>query len=67
MDHFGNHFKLEERATKPEMVKISQFFPSFVNVKEFQILTEEVTKEDLQILMHNFQKDKNIGPNGWMN
>ena len=58
MDHFGNHFKVKERATKPKMVRISQFFPNIVNVKEFQRLIEEVTKEELQIVMHNFQKDK---------
>ena len=61
VDHFGNHFKVEERATKPEMVRISQLFPSFVNVKEFQRITEEVTKEELQIVMYNFQKDKSPG------
>ena len=67
VNHFGNHFKVKERATKPEMVRISQFFPSFVNVKEFQRLTEEVTKEELQIVMHNFQKDKIPRPNGLLN
>ena len=67
MDHFCNFFKVEERATKPEMVRISQFFPSFVNLKEFKRLMEEVTKEELQIVMHNFQKDKSPGTNGLLN
>lgn len=45
VEHFDSLFKGEERVTIPKVVKIYQFFPTFVNKKDNQVIMEEVTKD----------------------
>ena len=40
-------------------------FPSFVDEEEKDELKEKVTKVELKEVLHSFQKDKSMGPDGW--
>jgi hypothetical protein len=44
---------------------MTQSFPSFVIDDENQHLMEDVSKEELQVVLHSFQKDKSHSPKGW--
>lgn len=41
------------------------FFPRFVEEEENLDLMVEVTKAELKEVLHNFQKEKMSGPDGW--
>jgi len=36
-----------------------------VGVEDNEMLMAEVSKEELKGILHSFQKDKILGPNGW--
>ena len=44
---------------------MAQLLPSFVDAKDNLSLMEMVTKEDLKVALHSFQKDKSSGRHGW--
>lgn len=58
MDHFKSCYKADGRATIMEVTKITSYFPRFVEDEDNTSLLEEVTKEELQSVLHSFQKDK---------
>lgn len=63
-DHFQNLFKANGRATIANIVRLTLFFPRFVNDEDNKLLYE-VSEAKLQEVLHSFQKDKSPGPNGW--
>jgi hypothetical protein len=64
-NYFQNLFKAENRASIEEVVKVAQYFPSFVEEEENRFLMEEVTEKELLEVLHSFQKDKSPGLDGW--
>jgi hypothetical protein len=40
-------------------------FPRFLEEEDNITLMEEVTEDELKGILHNFQKDKSPGPDGW--
>jgi hypothetical protein len=66
VDHFGNVYKEEYRVSIAEVVRMISFFPSFVNEVENSSLMMEVSKEEIQVVFHSFQKDKSTGLDGWL-
>lgn len=66
MDHFKNNYRAKDRATIIEVVKMTSFFPIFVNEVDNEILLEDVSKEELQTILHTFQKDKSPRIDGWL-
>eukprot|EP01018_Ginkgo_biloba_P022058 Gb_03022 [translate_table: standard] len=65
VSHFGKIFKAEERVSIAEVVRLTSFFPSFVNEAENLSLLKEVSKEEVQAVLHSLQKEKRPGPDGW--
>ena len=65
LEHFGDVYKEDRKATIVEVVKMTTFFPSFVNDMSNESLMEEVAKEDLRVVLHSFQKHKSPRPDGW--
>jgi hypothetical protein len=63
--HFQNIYKEEKQLTIVEVVRMTSLFPSFVNEEENHMLLKEITKDELYLVIHSFQKDKIPGPNGW--
>ena len=43
------------------VVKMIIVFPRFVNDEDNQSLLEDLSKDELQLVMHSFQKDKFLG------
>lgn len=43
---------------------MTSFFPSFVNNEENERIMDEVSKDELQEVIHSFQKDKSHEPDG---
>jgi hypothetical protein len=41
------------------------YFPSFVFEDDNASLMEVFSKDELQVVIHCFQKDKNLRPNEW--
>jgi hypothetical protein len=58
LEHFGDVYKEDSKATIVEVVKMTTFLPRFVNDMSNESLMEEVAKEDLQVVLHSFQKIK---------
>jgi hypothetical protein len=65
VDHFQNLYKADERISIGQIVRIAGFFPSFVDEEANRSMFEEVSEEELKMVLHNFQKDKSLGPDGW--
>ncbi len=51
--------------TIAEVVIKTTFFPSFVSEEYNKGLPEEISKAELQMVVHSFQKDKSPRPDGW--
>ena len=64
-NHFQSLFKVDGKATNAKIVRITQYFPSFVNDEDNNAPMEEVLEEELNEVLHSFQKDKSLRPNGW--
>jgi len=58
LEHFGDVYKEDSKATFVQVVKMTTFFPSFVNDMSNESLMEVVAKEDLQVVLHSFQKNR---------
>eukprot|EP01018_Ginkgo_biloba_P038193 Gb_37994 [translate_table: standard] len=65
MSHFGKIFKAEDRASIAKVVRMTSYFPSFINEVENLSLAKEVTKEELQAVLFSLQKEKSPGPDRW--
>ena len=63
--YFQELYKAENKATIEEVIRMTQYFPSFANEEDNIMLMEEVTIEKLKGVMISFQKDKIPGPDGW--
>jgi hypothetical protein len=48
-----------------DIVRMALYFPRFVGKDENISLFEEVKKDELKEVIHNFQKDNNPGLDGW--
>jgi hypothetical protein len=49
-------------VTIAEIVKMTSFFPSFVNEEDNQKLMEDISKDELHLVLHTFLKNKSPGP-----
>eukprot|EP01018_Ginkgo_biloba_P032904 Gb_28853 [translate_table: standard] len=63
--HFSSLFKDEERVSIAEAIRMTQFYPRFVNEEDNLSVMESVSKEELLDALHSFQKDKSPRPDGW--
>ena len=41
------------------------FFLKFFEEEDSNLLMEVVLKEELQVVLHSFQRDENLGLDGW--
>jgi hypothetical protein len=48
-----------------DIIRLALFFPRFVEEEGNRDLFVEVTEEELKEMLHNLQKDKSPGPDGW--
>jgi hypothetical protein len=65
VEYFTNIFKAQCETSIAEILQISQLFPSFVEQEDNKDLMAEVSKGELLEVVHSFQKDKSLGPDGW--
>jgi hypothetical protein len=63
--YFQNLFKTETQASIEEVAQVAQFFPRFFDEADNRLLMEEFTEKELLEVLHSFQKDKILGPDGW--
>jgi hypothetical protein len=61
---FQSLFKANSRATIAIVIRLSSYFPRFVNPKDNQALMVEVCKEELLRTLQSFQKYKSPGLDG---
>lgn len=48
-----------------EIIQIAQLFPHFTDEGENDSLMEEVYMEELKEVIHSFNHNKSLGPDGW--
>lgn len=65
VEHFLSLFKAQEEASIAEIIRIVGFFPRFLEDVDNNMLMEEVSVEELGMVLQSFQKDKSLGPDGW--
>jgi hypothetical protein len=58
-------FKAPNETNIAEIIHIASYFPRFVDEDENRLLMEEVTEDELKVVLHSFQKSKIPGPDGW--
>lgn len=63
--HFKNLFKAQRETSITKILQISQLFSRFVEEGDNEDLMVEVSKGELLEVLHSFQKEKRLGPNGW--
>jgi hypothetical protein len=63
--HFKEIFKAQVRSSIAEIVNVARLFPRFVEEDEWVSLMEEVSEQELLVVMCSFQKGKSPGPDGW--
>ena len=54
MDYFEGIYKEDSRASISKVVRMTSFFPSFVEEEDNERLLEKVSKDKLQEVMHSF-------------
>ena len=64
VQHFGNLFKERSGANIVEVVQLAQFFPCLVEPVDNRMLMAKVQQKVLLEVLHSFQKDKSLSPNG---
>lgn len=62
--HFQNLFKAPREPSIAEILRVAQFFPSFINGDKNEDLLAEISKNEMEVL-HSFQKDKIMGLDWW--
>jgi len=65
ISHFKDMFKAQARSSIVEIVKYFMLFPRFVENDEWESLLQEVSENELLVVMNSFQKGKSLGPDGW--
>jgi hypothetical protein len=63
--HFQNLFKAPNEENIVDIIRLATHFPQFTNEESNRVLMEEVTENEIQEVLHSFQKNKSLGPNGW--
>jgi hypothetical protein len=51
VNYFTSLFKEDSRATIANILRLSNYFPSFVNAEDNQVLMEVVGKEELHMIL----------------
>eukprot|EP00253_Pinus_taeda_P004777 PITA_04777 len=64
-EHFCNIYKAPRDVNILEIMGVEKHFPRFAQQEDWENLTMEVTKEELEVTLKWFKKDKSPGPDGW--
>jgi hypothetical protein len=63
--HFKSLYSTDRRVSLDTIIQMELFFPRFVEEEDNLDLMEAVKEEELKEVLHSFQKDKILGPDGW--
>jgi hypothetical protein len=66
VDQFEGIYKEDNRINLLKIVLTTNYFPSFVNEEENERLREEISKDELEIVLDSSQEDKIMGLDGWI-
>jgi hypothetical protein len=65
ISHFKYLFKAQPGSSIGEIVKEARLFPRYLEDGERESLMDQVTKQELLVVMNSFQKGKSPGLDGW--
>lgn len=63
--HFESLFKDPRESSLAEVVQTTLSFPIFVEEDNYEYLMAQISEEEFKSVIHKFQKDKSLGPDGW--
>jgi hypothetical protein len=63
--HFKYPFKENFKVNIVNIIKVASLFPIFINPEANHKLMEKITREELEKILHSFQKDKSPGLDGF--
>jgi hypothetical protein len=63
--HFESLFKVDPRVNIDTIIKVGILLPSFISLEDNKKLMEEIMKDELERIIHNFQKDTIMGLDGF--
>ena len=63
--YFKRVYQEHDNLNIVDIIKLSYFFPMFIEDEKNEELIVVISKEELNSILDSFQKDKIIGPNGW--
>lgn len=64
-EHFCNIYKAPREVNILEIMRVAEHFPRFAQQENWENLTMEVSKEELEATLKWFKKDKSPEPDGW--
>jgi len=65
VNYFKNLFKAPEEVSIVEVIRVTQFFPRFIEEEGNDSIMEPVSKEEVEDILKLMQKDKIPNPDGW--
>ena len=63
--HFKSLFRAPMEASIVEVIRVAQFFPSYIDDEGNGSIMEPVSKEEVEDILKAMQKDKSPSPDGW--
>lgn len=63
--HYSNIYKALIGITLPSIIHIVEALPRFIESEEIEDLNTQVTREELEVVLKCFHKDKSPSLHGW--
>lgn len=58
-------FRAPAKASIAKVIRVAQFFPSFIDEEGNDLLMPLVSKDEVEVILKSMQKEKSSGPDGW--
>ena len=65
INNFQDLFKAHRETSISKIIQIAQLFPRCVEEEDNAGLMAEILESEILGVLHSFQKDKSMGPDGW--
>ena len=63
--HFKDIFRAPEEASIAKVIRVAQFFSSFIDEEGNECLMSLVSKDEVEAILKSIQKEKSLGLDGW--
>lgn len=65
VSYFKDFSRAPTEASIAEVIRVAQFFRSFIYEEGNDLLMSPVSKDEVEVILKSMQKEKSLGPDGW--